>query len=60
MILVIAGVNGAGKSSVVGSNLREKGGNYFNPDEATQLLLNSNQSKRLTYGENLKGRLPLS
>ena len=38
MITVIAGVNGAGKSSVVGSWLRSRGGEYFNPDEATQTL----------------------
>ena len=38
MITVIAGVNGAGKSSVIGSWLRDNGGEYFNPDEATQRL----------------------
>lgn len=38
MITVIAGVNGAGKSSVIGSWLRGAGGEYFNPDEATQVL----------------------
>ncbi len=38
MITVIAGVNGAGKSSVVGSWLRDRGGEYYNPDEAAQRL----------------------
>lgn len=38
MITVIAGVNGAGKSSVIGSFLRARRGEYFNPDEATQRL----------------------
>lgn len=38
MITVIAGVNGAGKSSVIGSWLRARGGEYFNPDEAAQRL----------------------
>ncbi len=38
MITVIAGVNGAGKSSVVGSRLRDRGGEYFNPDEAAKRL----------------------
>lgn len=38
MIAAIAGVNGAGKSSVVGSLLRDRGGEYFNPDEAAQRL----------------------
>jgi len=35
-ITVIAGVNGAGKSSVVGERLRQSGGEYFNPDEVTR------------------------
>jgi len=33
-ITALAGVNGAGKSSVTGRFLRAKGGAYFNPDEA--------------------------
>ena len=33
MILVLAGVNGAGKSSVGGANLRAKGQDWYNPDE---------------------------
>ncbi len=32
-ITVLAGVNGAGKSSVAGAFLRSQGGVYFNPDE---------------------------
>lgn len=32
-IVVLAGVNGAGKSSVAGATLRANGGDYFNPDE---------------------------
>jgi len=38
-ITVIAGVNGAGKSSVAGAALRQLGGEYFNPDEATRRFL---------------------
>lgn len=38
MILVIGGINGAGKSSVAGRALRETGKGYFNPDEATRLI----------------------
>lgn len=38
-ITVIAGVNGAGKSSLVGEHLRQTGGEYFNPDEVTRSLL---------------------
>lgn len=37
-ITVIAGVNGAGKSSVVGATIRDAGGLYFNPDEEAQAL----------------------
>lgn len=37
-ITVIAGVNGAGKSSVAGATLRQNGGEYFNPDEVTRSI----------------------
>jgi predicted ABC-type ATPase len=33
VIFVLAGVNGAGKSSVGGASLRDQGQSYFNPDE---------------------------
>jgi predicted ABC-type ATPase len=33
-ISVLAGTNGAGKSSIGGAMLRERGADYFNPDEA--------------------------
>ena len=39
MITVIGGVNGAGKSSLVGAYLRAKSGEYFNPDEVARNLL---------------------
>jgi predicted ABC-type ATPase len=35
---VVAGVNGAGKSSVVGATIRELGGRYYNPDEEARAL----------------------
>jgi predicted ABC-type ATPase len=38
-IYVIAGVNGAGKSSIGGAAFRELGGDYFNPDEAARRLM---------------------
>jgi predicted ABC-type ATPase len=41
-IYVLAGVNGAGKSSLLGSMFREAGGLYFNPDEATSRILAAN------------------
>ena len=41
-ITVLAGVNGAGKSSVAGAYIRAAGGDYFNPDEFTRSLLRQN------------------
>jgi predicted ABC-type ATPase len=41
-IYVIAGVNGAGKSSVAGETFRQTGADYFNPDEAARLLMTAN------------------
>jgi predicted ABC-type ATPase len=38
VIIVLAGVNGAGKSSVTGAWLRADGLNYFNPDEAARRI----------------------
>ncbi|HKT32439.1 MAG TPA: AAA family ATPase [Gammaproteobacteria bacterium] len=36
---VLAGVNGAGKSSLAGAFLRQAGGEFFNPDEAARRIL---------------------
>lgn len=41
-ITVLAGTNGAGKSSIAGRALREANGVYFNPDEETQSILAGN------------------
>jgi predicted ABC-type ATPase len=41
-IYVIAGVNGAGKSSIGGAAFRSFGGEYYNPDEAAQELMAAN------------------
>ncbi len=38
-ITVLAGVNGAGKSSLGGAHLRELGSEYFNPDEAARAAM---------------------
>jgi len=35
---VLAGTNGAGKSSIGGAMLRESGGDYYNPDEAARSI----------------------
>jgi predicted ABC-type ATPase len=41
-IFVLAGTNGAGKSSIGGAWLRASGGDYFNPDEAALRILTAN------------------
>jgi predicted ABC-type ATPase len=43
-IYVLAGTNGAGKSSVAGAMFRQAGADYFNPDEATARILAANPS----------------
>lgn len=37
-IAVLAGTNGAGKSSVAGASIRERGWHYFNPDEVSRRI----------------------
>jgi predicted ABC-type ATPase len=39
---VLAGVNGAGKSSIGGAMIRASGADYFNPDEAARRLIAAN------------------
>jgi predicted ABC-type ATPase len=41
---VLAGTNGAGKSSIGGAALRQANADYFNPDEAARKLLAANPS----------------
>lgn len=41
-IYVIAGVNGAGKSSVAGETFRLAGADYYNPDEAARRFMTAN------------------
>jgi predicted ABC-type ATPase len=38
-LYVLAGVNGAGKSSIAGASFRAHGADYFNPDEAARRLM---------------------
>ncbi len=42
IITVLAGINGAGKSSVAGAWIREAGGDYYNPDEFTRQIVRQN------------------
>lgn len=37
-ITVLAGTNGAGKSSLIGAFIRARGGDYYNPDETAREL----------------------
>ncbi len=37
-IYVLAGVNGAGKSSIAGAAFRAHGADYYNPDEVARAL----------------------
>jgi predicted ABC-type ATPase len=39
---VLAGTNGAGKSSVAGAMFRQSGADFFNPDEATLRIIAAN------------------
>lgn len=39
---MLAGTNGAGKSSIAGAMFRRAGADYFNPDEATARILAAN------------------
>ena len=41
-IYVLAGVNGAGKSSIGGAAFRAAGADYYNPDEAVRELKAAN------------------
>ncbi len=47
-IYVLGGTNGAGKSSVAGAAFLERGGEFFNPDEATRRILSANPGFSLT------------
>ncbi|MHB1544156.1 MAG: zeta toxin family protein [Gammaproteobacteria bacterium] len=59
-IWVLAGTNGAGKSSVAGTFVRQEGGDYFNPDEVTKRIcelqpgISENVANSLAWVEGLK------
>jgi predicted ABC-type ATPase len=46
-IYVLAGTNGAGKSSIGGAMILRAGAEYFNPDEATKRILAANPATTL-------------
>jgi predicted ABC-type ATPase len=53
---VLAGTNGAGKSSVAGALIRSSGGDYFNPDEVAKRLRSTQPG--LTQRQAGPGRTP--
>jgi len=52
-IFVLAGTNGAGKSSVAGAEFRAVGLDYFNPDEATRRIQEANPGIGLAEANSL-------
>lgn len=56
---VLAGTNGAGKSSLAGEFLRRAGGEYFNPDEAARRMLATHPGLSVAEANSLAWRLGL-
>ena len=52
-LYVLAGVNGAGKSSVAGATFRAQGSDYFNPDEAARRLMQADRKLGQTEANGL-------
>lgn len=52
-IYVLAGVNGAGKSSLLGETVRALGGEYYNPDQAARELRRRDPSLSLEMANSL-------
>lgn len=58
-IYVLAGTNGAGKSSIAGATFRASGADYFNPDEAARRIRDANPGMSQTEANSqawLEGR----
>jgi predicted ABC-type ATPase len=59
IIDVLAGVNGAGKSSVIGEAIIRNGGEFYNPDKMAKLILEKNPTSTLSDANSIaweKGR----
>lgn len=52
-IYVLAGVNGAGKSSIAGAAFVERGGEYFNPDIAARQIREADPNLTITEANGL-------
>jgi predicted ABC-type ATPase len=59
-IYVLAGVNGAGKSTIGGAAFRAFGGDYYNPDEAARKLIASNPALQQTEANSRAWRAGLA
>ena len=55
-IYVLAGTNGAGKSSIAGAMLLEQGVTYFNPDQAAAQIREENPHLSLTEAQSIAWR----
>jgi predicted ABC-type ATPase len=55
-IHVLAGTNGAGKSSVAGAALKEAGAEYFNPDEVARRVVADNPEITLEQANSIAWR----
>lgn len=53
VITVLAGTNGAGKSSIGGALVRCNGGAYYNPDDETRAILAANPALDLSQANGL-------
>jgi len=58
-IYVLAGTNGAGKSSIAGAMLLEQGVTYFNPDQAATQIREENPHLSLTEAQSIAWRAGL-
>jgi len=56
VITLLAGVNGAGKSSIGGAFLRAQGAEYFNPDEAARSMMKAQPGLLQTQANSLAWR----
>ena len=55
-LYVLAGTNGAGKSSIAGAMLLEQGVTYFNPDQAAAQIREENPHLSLTEAQSIAWR----
>ena len=59
-IYVLAGVNGAGKSTIGGAAFRAFGADYYNPDEVARKLITSNRGLQQTEANSRAWRAGLA